>query len=255
GLGFLWVSLSKDIGLHWVLWFYPMVLVLLWPLPAAHWARLTKIVSWVSGVHVLLLLAILYAPFSAWKSQPRVQWYLLAMTEAPAILTQARNEADALQAGVWQPAWEAESARKSLGVDALVPTQPKSNRALATLSYSSSSVLAYQVREPVMVMGEGAKYARQDDSLTDFHLLDGKAVLLLLKKPNDQPNAEQWFSASRRFSVQYRGQAFHFLAGEGFRYETYFQQVLVPVRERFYQFPNWLPQGECAFITRYFAPE
>ena len=255
GLGFLWVSLSKDIGLHWVLWFYPMVLVLLLPLPVARWAKLTKIVSWVSVVHVVVLLGILYAPFSVWKSQPRVQWYLLAMTEAPAILKQARTEADELQAGAWQPAWEAASARKSLGVDALVPDQPKAERAIATLSYSSASVLAYQVREPVMVMGEGAKYARQDDSLTDFRSLDGKAVLLLLKKPNEQPNAENWFATSRRFSLTYRGQTFHFLAGEGFRYEAYFQQVLVSVRERFYQFPSWLPSGECAFTSRYFAPE
>ena len=177
------------------------------------------------------------------------------MTEAPAILKQARTEADELQAGAWQPAWEAASARKSLGVDALVPDQPKAERAIATLSYASASVLAYQVREPVMVMGEGAKYARQDDSLTDFRSLDGKAVLLLLKKPNEQPNAENWFTTSRRFSLTYRGQTFHFLAGEGFRYEAYFQQVLVSVRERFYQFPSWLPSGECAFTSRYFAPE
>jgi hypothetical protein len=190
-----------------------------------------------------------------WKSQPRVQWYLLAMTEAPAILKQARAEADELQAGAWQPAWEAESARKSLGVDALVPDQPMTRRAIATLSYSSASVLAYQVREPVMVMGEGAKYARQDDSLTNFRALDGKAVLLLLKKPDDQLNAESWFATSRRFSLTYRGQSFHFLAGEGFRYEVYFQQVLVPIRERFYQFPSWLPSGECDFTSRYFAPE
>lgn len=255
GLGFLWVSLSKSIGLHWVLWFYPMVLVLLWPLPVARFIRLSALLSWVSVVHVLLLLAIIYAPLSAWKHQPRVQWYVLAMTEAPAILQQARAEAEALQAGAWQPVWEAAAARQSLGVDALVPEPTETPRALATLSYSSASVLAYQAREPVMVMGEGAKYARFDDSLTDFRALAGKPVLLLLKKPNEQPSAEQWFTSARRFTVNYRGHAFHFLAGEGFRYETYFEQVLMPIRARFYQFPSWLPRGECAFTSRYFAPE
>jgi hypothetical protein len=237
-----------------------MVLVLLWPLPAARWARLTAVVSWISVVHVLLLLTILYAPFSVWKSQPRVQWYLLAMTEAPAILQQARREADLYRPKRPPPSSHADGSVAAApelvsAASGLAPAAPHRHRALATLSYSSSAVLAYQSREPVMVMGEGAKYARQDDSLTDFQALDGRAVLLLLKKLNDQPDAEQWFSSSRRFSVTYRGQVFHFLAGDGFRYETYFKQVLVSVRARFYQFPEGLPSAQCAFTTRYFAPE
>ncbi|MEL0028729.1 MAG: glycosyltransferase family 39 protein [Perlucidibaca sp.] len=221
-LGFLFVSLRKTIGLHWVLWFYPMVLVLLWPLAPAQWPRLLGLVGWISLVHVVIITSLLALPNSAWQFNPKVQRQLLSAREAPAILALARAQVGDLP--------------------------------LAAQGYTPASVLSYQVNEPVMVMGTGSKYARQDDFWTDFRALDGRSVLVFLKRPDEAANVAAWFRSSRPLTVRYQGQAYDFVVGEGFDYARYHDQVLVPVRDSYYQFPDWLPQGQCGFIARYFQP-
>lgn len=225
--GFLLLSLSKEIGLHWVLWFLPMALLPLWPLPLARLQRITTVVAAISLAHVLVLALVLAVPTSVWKGSMR--WNLLALREAPAILKQTRAEL---------------AARHGADYAAALP--------LATQGYNSASVLSYQIGEPVMVMGEGSKYARQDDSWTDFRALDGKDVLLLLKREKEAPVAVPWFASSERLALTYGGQTFHFLIGHGFRYDYYRDTVLTVVRDRFYAFPDWLPTCECAFTARYF---
>lgn len=227
--GFLLLSLSKDIGLHWVLWFLPMVLVLLWPLPVARLQRITTQVAAISLVHVLVLGIVLAVPVSAWRGS--MQWNLLALREAPVILSEARQALAARHGAAWA---------------ASLP--------LATQGYNSASVLAYQIAAPVMVLGEGSKYARQDDSWTDFRALDGKDVLLLLKREKEAATVMPWFATSERMDIRHGGQDFHFLIGHGFRYDYYRDTVLTKVRERFYAFPDWLPTCTCAFTARYFPP-
>lgn len=225
--GFLLLSLSKEIGLHWVLWFLPMALLPLWPLPLPRLQRITTLVAAISLVHVLVLALVLAVPTSAWKGSLR--WNLLALREAPAILAKTRAEL---------------ALRHGAGYAAALP--------LATQGYTSASVLAYQIDAPVMVMGEGSKYARQDDSWTDFRALAGQDVLLLLKREKEAPVAMPWFASSERLDLSYGGQTFHFLIGHGFRYEHYRDTVLTTVRDRFYLFPDWLPPCACAFTARYF---
>lgn len=222
-IGFLVVSLRKTIGLHWVLWFYPMVLVLLWPLAREGWQRLLAIVGWVSALHVLVLFVLLALPNEAWRFNAKIQRDLISAREAPAILALARAQVG--------------------------------NLPLATQGYTPASVLAYQANEPVMVMGVGSKYARQDDTWTDFRALDGKTVLVFLKRAREAQTVSAWFRSSRPLSVQYQGQTYDFVVGEGFDYLRYRDEVLVKVRENFYQFPDWLPQGQCAFEERYFPAQ
>lgn len=219
-IGFLVVSLRKSIGLHWVLWFYPMVLVLLWPLAREGWPRLLGIVGWISAAHVVILFVLLALPHEAWKFNPKVQRELLSAREAPAILALARAQAG--------------------------------NLPLAAQGYTPASVLAYQSGEPVMVMGAGSKYARQDDFWTDFRSLDGKPVLVFLKRASEREAVASWFRSSHPLSVQYRGQTYDFVVGESFDYPRYRDTVLTQVRESFYQFPDWLPKGQCAFESKYF---
>ena len=220
-LGFLFVSLRKSIGLHWVLWFYPMVLVLLWPLAREGWQRLLGLVGWLSLAHAVIICGLLALPNEAWKFNDKVQRQLLSAREAPAILALARAQAGELP--------------------------------LAAQGYTAASVLSYQVREPVAVIGTGSKYARQDDFWMDFRAFDGKSMMVFLKRAEEVATVARWFHASHPLSVTYRGQAYDFLVGEGFDYARYHDEVLVPVREDYYQFPDWLPKGQCLFIERYFG--
>lgn len=227
-VGFLLVSTGKNIGLHWVLWFHPFLLLLLWRLPVPRWQQVNRQVAWYSAAHVLVLGIVLALPLSAWESRPKLQRDILAAYEGASILALARTEA----------------TRRLPADEALV---------LATQSYVASSVLSYLAREAVMVLGTGSKYARQDDFLTDFRTLDGASVLLFLKRPREAETARPWFAEVDTFSVRYRGQDFDFVLGRGFDYATYREQVLREIIERYYRFPDWLPVWQCEVVDRYAA--
>lgn len=231
-LGFLVVSLKKTIGLHWVLWFYPMVLMALFSTPVAQWQRWLGWIGWFSAAHVVVIVAILLMPYSVWQHKPKVAKDLLAATEAPALLAAARHQ-----------------LVKETGFS---PAQAAS-LPLAAQGYTWASVLSYQIKQPVMVIGPGSKYARQDDFWTDFRALEGQSVLIYLKRPSELATVSPWFEHVRALNVSYRGQTYAFALAEGFSYARYFQQVLMPVRERFYAAPDWLPVANCPVTQRYFA--
>ena len=228
-LGFLLVSLGKNIGLHWVLWFHPFCLLLLWRLPLARWQQITRQISWYGVAHVLIVLLIVAMPLSVWSGKPKLQRDILAAYEGEQILVVARAKA-------------AELTAANVG-----------QLALATQGYTASSVLSYLAREPVMVMGTGSKYARQDDFITDFRHLDGESVLLFLKRPREVETAAPWFAEYQLFQVEYKGLTFDFLLGQGFDYAVYKDIVLTEVRDNYYRFPDWLPDCRCDFVSRYFG--
>ncbi|WP_068860165.1 ArnT family glycosyltransferase [Perlucidibaca aquatica] len=231
-VGFLVVSLKKTIGLHWVLWFYPMVLMALFSTPVAQWQRWLGWMGWLSAAHVVVIFAILLVPYSVWQHQPKVAKDLLAATEAPALLAAARDQ-----------------LVKEAG---LSPAQA-ANLPVAARGYTWASVLSYQIKEPVMVIGPGSKYARQDDFWTDFRALDGRSILIYLKRPAELAAVSAWFEQVRTVNVSLHGQRYVFALGEGFNYARYWSQVLVPVRDKFYTAPDWLPVASCPVTERYFT--
>lgn len=231
-VGFLVVSLKKTIGLHWVLWFYPMVLMALFSTPVAQWQRWLGWMGWLSAAHVVVIFAILLVPYSVWQHQPKVAKDLLAATEAPALLAAARDQ-----------------LVKEAG---LSPAQA-ANLPVAARGYTWASVLSYQIKEPVMVIGPGSKYARQDDFWTDFRALDGRSILIYLKRPAELAAVSAWFEQVRTVNVNLHGQRYVFALGEGFNYARYWSQVLVPVRDKFYTAPVWLPVASCPVTERYFT--
>lgn len=232
--GFLLVSLKKTIGLHWVLWFYPMVLVGLFAAPTRQWQGWLRWMGWLSAVHVVLIVGILLLPLGVWQHKPKLARDLLAATEAPALIAAARQQVSSSTG--WTPEQVAQ-----------LP--------LAAQGYTWASVLSYQLQQPVMVIGPGSKYARQDDFWTDFRALDGRSLLIYLKRPGELATVSPWFARTRQLDVRYRGQSYAFVLAEGFRYEHYRNQVLVSVRDNYYAFPGWLPAGNCPVTQRYFGDE
>lgn len=230
-VGFLVVSLKKTIGLHWVLWFYPMVLMALFSTPLSQWQRWLRWMGWLSATHVALILTILLVPYSAWQHKPKIAKDLLAATEAPALIS---------------------AAHAQLVAEAGLTSAQAASLPLAAQGYTWASVLSYQLKQPVMVIGPGSKYARQDDFWTDFHALNGQSVLIYLKRPNELATVSAWFAKARALSVSYRGQTYAFALAEGFSYERYLSQVLMPVRDNYYTVPDWLPTGSCSVTQRYF---
>ncbi len=227
-VGFLLVSLGKNIGLHWVLWFHPFCLLLLWSLPLSRWQQITRQVSWYGLAHVVIVLAVIAMPLSVWDAKPKLQRDILAAYEGDKVLALARTTASQLA------------------------SEDINQIPLATQGYTSAAVLAYLSREPVMVLGTGSKYARQDDFITDFRTLDGKNVLLFMKRPSEVDKAAPWFASHQAFQVDYKGQQFDFMLGQGFDYAGYHATVLSQIRDDYYRFPDWLPDCRCDFVSRYF---
>ncbi|MES2909129.1 MAG: glycosyltransferase family 39 protein [Pseudomonadota bacterium] len=231
-IGFLLVSFKKTIGLHWVLWFYPMLLVGLFAVPIQQWQTWLRWMGWLSAAHVVLILIILLLPLSVVQQKPKLARDLLAATEAPALIAAAQAQV-------------VTDAQYSPAQAVALP--------LAAQGYTWASVLSRQLAQHVMVIGPGSKYARQDDFWTDFRTLDGHSLLIYLKRPTELAAVSPWFERARLVTVAYRGQTFIFALAEGFSYERYRSQVLVSVRDDYYAFPDWLPVGSCPVTQRYFG--
>lgn len=121
-----------------------------------------------------------------------------------------------------------------------------------TGSYSRSALLAYHGRQHVGVFGRGSRYGRQDDILTDFRVLDGETLYILLRRESqDIVEYAPFFEEILSRRIEVRGTGFTVVEGRGFDYETYRNRVIAEVLERHYDLPGWLPIRRCAFVERY----
>lgn len=218
---FLLLSSSARIGLHWLAVFAPPLLVAAFFLPADALRRSANGMALFGLAHLLPVLLLLALPVELLKEQRRYADAVFYLEPAAVAATFAGYGDDV---------------------------------ALFTGSYSRSAMLSYYAGRHVGVLGDGSHYGRQDDLLTDFRALDGGRVVLLLRRGEAElPAWQPYFRELRLRTVTVAGASFHLLEGEGFDYARYREQVLVPVRERYYAFPDWLPPCECAFVERYFG--
>lgn len=123
---------------------------------------------------------------------------------------------------------------------------------LASDGYSPAVTLGHALGRHVVVLGPGTSHARHDDILTDFRALDGADILVVLRREDRIGELGRYFEHATHETVSLHGAAFHLLDGRGFRYETYRDEVLDPIRRRFYAVPRWLPGDACYFCDRYF---
>ncbi|MEY4591559.1 MAG: hypothetical protein RIR18_454 [Pseudomonadota bacterium] len=232
---FALLSFSKQIGLHWVLTFVPLTLLGLLRHLSVTQAQLS--IRWLAllGLVHMLILGVLGAiPLERWKDNsryPEIVWTLKTSTlvEAAGI----KNESDRL----WFTDGYTYSAELSYARD----------RTLGRLSTYGG--------EHVGVFGPGSHYARQDDRLTDFNALDGKNFGIVLRSAPAETEYVHYFRHIKIEPFQVAGATFYRVLGDGFLYATYRDKVLKPIQDRFYQFPNWLPDCGCFFGKRYFAGE
>lgn len=217
------LSFVKEVGLHWLLSFVPLlVVVAALALPPQ---RLRRLSGWLGGfalLHLALILAIAQLPLSTWRHSHLYDGIVLTF------------HTDAL-------------------VQRLAPYGD--DYVLASDGYSDGAVLGFHARRYFPIFGEGASHARQDDLITDFRALDGRNILVLQKTEPEREAFEPYFRRVETLAFQQDGVTFYLVLGHGFDYDTYRQRVLSRIRERFYRFPSWLPPGRCEFCERYFSEE
>lgn len=217
------MSLTRSVGLHWLVSFMPFLAVLAAiALPQTVLARLIKWSAVFAALHVLVIALVVALPLDTWKKSGEYDGIVLAV-RADELLAQLQPYA----------------ADYSFAMD----------------SYSSAATLAYHAQRPVAVFGRGSFHARQDDFLTDWRGQDGRNVLILRKSRPRPDDYAPFFEQVDLREFDLYGARYYLVLGQRFNYAVYHERVLRRIRERYYRIPAWLPQRGCEFCARYFPEE
>lgn len=221
------VSLLENVGAHWLLSFLPWALLSLGVLltPAALARAMRRATNVALAVVGLLLVATL-AP-AEW-----LRWH----RSYPSVALAA------------YPAETLEAFAPWLGPEVV----------FAGTSYSQTAQLGFHAKRHVPVLGRGSHHGRQDDLITDLRELDGRDVTIVTHRLRHLETAQEWFDESELHTVSVRGAQWHVLAGRGFRFGVYRENVLREVVERYYPMPSWLARFSrpAPLLRRYgFAAE
>lgn len=214
------ISVTKEVGLHWLIAFVPFLFVLLplWFTPD-DFVRVTRLTAVFSFLHMLIIVAALLAPIETWRDLPAYQ----------SIAEGARPE----------------NVREALApyLERFVP---------ATRSYSRSAVLSYNLGTNVLVFGGGSKHGRHFDLITDFRSFKDRDMMILETNERAARAAVPYFKRARVVKLVISGTPYHLVLGHEFQYGRYRNRILKKVVERYYTPPAWLPAGGCPLRERYF---
>lgn len=213
---FLPVSLKTVIGIHWVFGYLPFFYLLLCLfLREEQLVFSIKFAQYFSLLHLVLVLSILYAPLERWidpeLDRERIYW----------------KYADEI-------------------VKEIEPYRDQFH--LASFTYSVSAMSSFHLDRHFYVFDNITKMARQDDIISDYKSLDGKNFLILVNRKGNLVDYQDYFDRIEVKEIQSHGHTFYYVLGYSFHYETYRQQVMEQVKERFYQIPEYLPVGQCRFL-------
>jgi hypothetical protein len=224
---FAFLSMVKQIGLHWLLSFVPFTLIwLALRLTPASLRRLGVFFAAFVTLHIAGILIVSRLPLETWQKTRLYDGIVLSF------------EHGAL-ARELQPYYKNE----------------RSDWVLAMDGYSNAVTLGYNLRQYVIVFGEASSHARHDDLVTDFRSLAGRNILILRKSEPRLEDYRKYFRQVSADSFEVRGARFWRVKGEGFDYPAYRDGVLAGVRQKYYALPAWLPQTACYMCDRYFPGE
>lgn len=215
---FVPLSFVKSIGLHWLLSFYPFLFIAVVLLLHFGQLRVSFYFMWGFSLLHILAFGIVYglSPGIFKDNQKDYKKIVLAM-------------------------YGDDLAK-------LIDSQ-RYGFVVATPSYSESAILAYHLREPVLVFGEGSYHGRQDDIMTDYRKYKGKGMAILTRTA-DVEKYKKYFSSFTHVVLPFKQTQYHLGLGVDFNYELYNREVLEPIRQKYYRIPQWLPSGSCYMYDR-----
>lgn len=217
---FAFVATRRSVGLHWVLGFVP--LFVLWAgmrLSPEALRRSLRWTGWLAVPHALLLFALFAAPLAWWQRSDQFA-AVVFLREAPAVSAALQKD---------------------------LPPQAT----LMARGYSPAAVLAFHTGRYVPVFGVGRFHARQDDQWVDFRALDGKPVRIYDRRPLREEEFSAYFESVKPGTFEVAGLRFHYLDGQGFKFNPYRDQILRQAADSFHRVPHWLPVLGSPFCERY----
>jgi len=211
---FIPLSLGKDIGLHWLLSFYPFLFVAAAMLLHYGQLRVSFYFMWgFSLLHLLAFSVVWYLSPGIFHKQPKIYQEIVFGTETRALLKE-------INPYIY-------------------------DFALATPSYAQSAILGYHANRHVLVFGDGSYHARQDDMLTDYAKLNKQGIAILSSKADVANKYAKYFNAFNHIIIPLHGTRFHLGVGIGFKYDLYKKEVIDRIKQKYYHIPSWLPRGKC----------
>ncbi|MEI6301139.1 MAG: glycosyltransferase family 39 protein [Betaproteobacteria bacterium] len=237
------LSLVKQIGLHWVLSFVPVAFVFFGMLLSrAQLARSVVYLGCFSLLHVAAVLVVANLPLETWKNS-RIYDGLVYTVETDQLVKALRP-----YAGEFAMAADGYSPAVTISYEA-------ARTGLEGAGLQAGDDTAAWRRNYFLVFGTASSHARHDDILTDFRPLDGRNILVLRKNAPQAGEYAPYFKSVEYRSFTVRGATFHLVLGRGFDYPAYRERILVPLVERYYRIPAYLPQGRCDFCERYLSQQ
>jgi hypothetical protein len=217
------LSFVREIGLHWLLAFVPPVLLLVArALPENSLRRLTGFLGGLALVQVAVIITIIQLPLETWQKNPLYNGIVLAVENRRLLDELERVAPDYLP---------------------------------ASDGYTSAATLGYNARRYFFVFGEGSRFARQDDILTDLRDLVDRNIAVLRKTAPAPKEYNDYFRAVDIKSFVVRDVRYYIVLGQGFNYAAYRDKILTAIRRKYYALPAFLPCRACYFCDRYFPGE
>lgn len=220
---FALLSPVKEIGLHWLLSFVPFFFIAAaLVLGAAQLKKSVVYLATFSVIHVAAIVGSSLLPIEVWKNSRLYDGIVFHV-----------KTAELLQR------LEPYAGQYEFSADGFSPA--------VTASYASGRYF--------FVFGTASSHGRHDDILTDFRTLADKNILVLRKNPPNPADYAPYFAQVEFRQFELHGVTFYLVLGQAFDYPSYREQVLRPLRERYYRIPSYLPLGHCYFCERYFPDE
>lgn len=218
----LFIPSSHDPNLHWAMAYVPFLFMSFGMIIDSSWMKYLKWNLVFSLLHAVLLLTLTFIPDHYLSKN---KFY------ADVVMGKYGNEIE-------------EALNKE-----------KDDFIFGTLGYTTGGLMEYHTHRHYIVFKDIDTNGRNDDYWTDYRQLDGKNLLLISTykyRDNEVQEYQNYFEKIEYSELNIRGAIFYIAKGYGFRFENYRTGYLTWAKNKFYQFPGYLPKGQCFFNERYF---
>ncbi len=217
---FALLSVAKKIGLHWLLSFCALSFLISWAVIHRHeMSRAIRFTIRFSMVHVILIVVVLLIPIRVLQGSSNY---------ASIVMSKHHRELAAAMAPFTE------------------------DRMLGAEGYGLACLLSFYNPGFFSHFARGTIHGRQDDVITDWRDWAGRDVMIFHREPPEMERYEGLFDQMRVETIEVEGQIFYLLLGDRLDFDAFRDRVLAPIRDRFYQVPEWLPMEQCFFRGRYF---
>lgn len=198
-------SFKIKIGLHWIAGFYPFFYILCYNLLSKTQIKKSiKFMSVVTAVHLLIIFLALLIPL---KTIEKKSFYKMVVLGK-----------------------KSEKVVKSLEIY-------KNDFYFTSTSYSRAAVLGfYMLDKDIGIFGQGSKYGRVYDMVTDYRSLNNQNILIFDVKEPKLSNYRPYFSKIEVKEVVVEKATYYVILGYNFNYGEYEKNILREIYSKYYDF-------------------